>query len=110
MQLFHILLLFLSVKSMIVKNWSAVHFYHIVIRTIHVSNVFRNYINAAKFQVQTFCNDTGYFEIKLRMRKDEFDSADMLELKHWLEVLEPLTALLKEYVAEAKPQRATYAI
>ena len=34
------------------------------------------------FTVQTFCNDTGYFEIKLRMRKDEFDSTDMLELKH----------------------------
>lgn len=63
MQLFHILLLFLSVKSMIVKNWSAVHFYHIVIRTIHVSNVFRNYINAAKFQVQTFCNANGQFRI-----------------------------------------------
>ena len=42
------------------------------------------------------------------MRKDQFDSIEMLELKHWLEVLEPLTALLKEYIAEAKPQRATY--
>ncbi len=60
------------------------------------------------FTVSTYCTDTGYFEIKLRMRKDQFDSIEMLELKHWLEVLEPLTALLKEYIAEAKPQRATY--
>ena len=61
------------------------------------------------FAVQTFCTDTGYFEIKLRMHKDEFDSIEMLELKHWLEVLESLTSQLKEYIAEAKPERATYA-
>lgn len=62
------------------------------------------------FTVSTFCTDAGCFEIKLRMRKDEFDSIEALELKHWLEVLSPLTELLREYIAEAKPQRATYAL
>ena len=61
------------------------------------------------FTVQTFCNDTGYFEIKLRMLQTELDSIEMLELKHWLEELAPLTQLLRDYIEEAKPQRATYA-
>lgn len=61
------------------------------------------------FTVQTFCTDAGHFEIKLRMQQTELDSTEVLELKHWLEELNPLVALLREYIAEAKPQRATYA-
>ena len=89
-------------KAIVDRNWNCGQDIRFEIGT--------SYALHAPFTVQTFCNDTGCFEIKLRMRKDEFDSTGMLELKHWLEVLEPLTALLKEYIAEAKPQRATYAI
>ena len=89
-------------KAIVDRNWNCGQDIRFEIGT--------SYALHAPFTVQTFCNDTGYFEIKLRMLQTELDSIEMLELKHWLEELAPLTQLLRDYIAEAKAQRATYAI
>lgn len=62
------------------------------------------------FTISTSCNDAGYFGIKVRMQKTSFNLEELYELNHWFKELESLSAVLKEYIAEAKPQKSYYAI